>query len=480
MFYKYRNDSQYTELIFTTGKVHLSTANALNDPFECSLQEIGKDWIAEQTKQMKSAGVSGFVMGAHRAIESGAPFFGLSPSETKDLLEKFSKENSLESSYEFFKKTMIKLNGHPPSDCDNFFSNIDQQLNEVGIFSLSTSSLIQLLWAHYTEDHKGICVGFSPTEGGKLNDPEHCLEVSYTDSIPKMAEEGFKSQMSFSMAESGNLYASSYQLSFSDDTLRSAISSKPTCWSYEKEWRYVEPVGGEFSWPGRLCEIVFGLKCPEDRRQYYIELAERNVPNEVFLFEIVVKPGSNEIERIPYKKDKTIPLMPLETEHVDGNGNKVKKLSIEQFSHEIMELIKKGDTDEALYQVNNNLEDSPDAPHLLNLKAMAFGFSGKHEDALSMFQKLDKLFPNNVENLYQQSCALGALNRNDEAIELLRKANELDHSDSSIPFNLGVELIKTGGDISEAKALLNTAKLMGHPRANLVIKEIPKLLADQA
>tara|TARA_R110001583_G_scaffold187468_1_gene348800 strand:- start:313 stop:1716 length:1404 start_codon:yes stop_codon:yes gene_type:complete len=467
-------------MIFTTGKVHLSTANALNDPFECSLQEIGKEWIDEQIIKMKSAGVSGFVMGAHMALENKSPFFGLSSDETKKVLENLSKENGLESSYDFFKKTMIKLNGHPPSDCDSFFSNIDQQLNEVGIFSMSTCSLVQLMWAHYAEDHKGICIGFSPTEGGKLGDSEHCIQVSYSDNIPKMSAEGFKSQMSFSMAESGRMYTSSYQLSFSDDTLRSAISSKPRCWSYEKEWRYVEPISGEFPWPGKLSEIVFGLKCPEERRQYYINLAERNITNEVFLFEVVIKEGSNEIERAPYKKEKTIPLMPIETEHIDKDGNKVKKLSIEQFSYEVIKLIQEGEVDEALYQVNSNLKDSPDAPHLLNLKGMAFGFSGRHEEALSMFQKLDKLFPNNVENLYQQSCALGELNRNAEAIELLRMANDLDHSDSSIPFNLGVELIKTGGDIKEAKLLLNTAKLMGHPKANLVIKEMPSLIANQS
>ncbi|WP_235591489.1 DUF2971 domain-containing protein [Pseudoalteromonas sp. H71] len=459
-------------MIFTTGKVHLSTADALNDPFECSLQEIGKEWIDDKIVEMKSAGVAGFALAAHRAIESKSPFFGLSPNKTKKILEKLSKKKDLDSSYEFYKKTMISINGYPPSNCDNFFSNIDKQLNKVGIFSMSTCSLIQLLWAHYTVDHKGICIGLSATKGSKLDNSEHCLPVSYSDSIPEMSPKGFQSEMAFSIAESGNMFASSYQLSFADDTFRAAISSKPTCWSYEKEWRYIEPIGGEFPWPGRLSEIVFGLKCPEKRRQHYIDLAERNVPNEVLLYEIKVKPGSNEIERVPYKQSKTIPLMPLETEHFNNNGNKVKRLSIEQFSHEVMGLIKKGDIEEALYQLNNNLKDSPDAPHLLNLKGVAFGFSGQHEEALIMFQKLDVLFPNNPENLYQQSCALSALNRNLEAIQLLRRANELEHNDSSIPFNLGLEIIKTGGDIAEAKLFLNTARLMGHPKARQVINEL--------
>lgn len=201
-------------------------------------------------------------------------------------------------------------------------------------------------------------------------------------------------------------------------------------------------------------------------------MAERNVPNEVLLYEIKVKPGSNEIERVPYKQSKTTPLMPLETEHFNKDGNKVTKLSIEQFCHEVIGLIKKEDIEEALYQLNNNLKDFPDAPHLLNLKGMAFGVNGQHEEALTMFQKLDALFPNNPENLYQQSCALSALNRNLEAIQLLRRANELEHNDSSIPFNLGLEIIKTGGDIAEAKLFLNTAKLMGHSKARQIINDL--------
>ncbi len=51
-------------MIFTTGKVHLSVASALNDPFECSLKEIGSEWIKNEVAQMKQAAIAGFVMQA--------------------------------------------------------------------------------------------------------------------------------------------------------------------------------------------------------------------------------------------------------------------------------------------------------------------------------------------------------------------------------------------------------------------------------
>ena len=75
-YYKYRADSEYTEQIFTSGKVYLSTAAGLNDPFECSLQEIGKDWIEEKVKEMQQAGLLGFLLEARKAQNHGTGFWG--------------------------------------------------------------------------------------------------------------------------------------------------------------------------------------------------------------------------------------------------------------------------------------------------------------------------------------------------------------------------------------------------------------------
>lgn len=472
MYYKYRSDSKYTEQIFTTGKVHLSTAQALNDPFECSLQEIGKDWIEKKVLEMKQMAIIGFVMEIQRAIKRKESFFGISSKKLPDLLEDLYKKSGIENVYEYYRNFIEQKNGHPPSNCDAIFSNIDEQLNQVGIFSLSSSCSVQLLWAHYASDHKGICIGFSPEKESKLDDTEHFLKVTYSNEIPKMSENGFNTQMDMSLDKHNKLYTSSYKIAFTDKTFRSAISTKPVCWAYEEEWRYVESRGGEYDWPGKLSEIVFGLKCPQERRDHYIELAEKNIPNEVYLYEMVKQNNSNEVKRVPYLIKKTNPRMPSKNNGLlDHEGNKLMQLSMDQFGYEIMTLINEREFDEALFQVDTNLVDSPDSIYLLNLKGIAQGMKGDHIGALSTFKRINELFPNQPNGLFQESCALIALNRDDEAIKLLRKANELDHNDSSIPFNLGFEIIKNGGDRNEAKHFLNTARLMGHPSASLVLKE---------
>lgn len=473
MYYKYRGNSRYTDMIFSSGKVHLSTASALNDPFECSLQAIGANWIREKTLEMKSASIAGFVHAVHKTIKEKTPFFGANPDDLPHILEILSRKGDTASSYEYYRDVMLRLNGHPPSNPDALFENIDGQLNQVGIFSLSSCFSVQLLWAHYAEDHKGICIGFSPEEGKKLCSQEHFLKVIYSDEIPKMSDEGFNVQMSMRIDETGRPYTSSFKIAFLDKTFQLAIRTKPTCWAYEEEWRYVEPMAGDYEWPGLISEIVFGLKCPQETREHYIDLVTRNVPNEVYLYEMVKQEGGNKVVRLPYKIEKTTPLIsPASRETLDQDGNKIKQLSSERFAHEVMRLLQDNDFEEALHQIDSNLCNSPDSPHLLNLKAMTLGMSGDHESALDVFSRLNNMFPDQPDILYQQSCALSALFRNSEAIELLKRANELDHKDPSIPFNLGVEIIKAGGDIEYAKSVLNTARLMGHTRAALVLRSL--------
>ena len=58
VFYKYRTDSRFSEELITSGNVFLATARQLNDPFECSLQDISKDWRTEQIKVRMEAALA--------------------------------------------------------------------------------------------------------------------------------------------------------------------------------------------------------------------------------------------------------------------------------------------------------------------------------------------------------------------------------------------------------------------------------------
>ena len=279
VLYKYRRDSEYTAKIFITGKVRLSTAAQLNDPFECSLHEIAPDWIAAQVREMKAAQLEGFLV-------------SLPPDE----LSRFRTAPDFDGLYQAYRNFIKQRFGNPPSDPELVFTRLEEQLQEVGIFSLSEVPDNQLMWAHYTEDHKGLCLGFEVVDGSLLANPEHCLRVNYADKIPKMSE-GFLQKITFRLDSRCRLESRS-EIAFSDPAVRAAVSTKPRCWKYEREWRYVEPRAGDYPWPGPLVEIIFGLRCSRERREYYMQLASLFVGNDLRVYEMRKIANSNSLERI--------------------------------------------------------------------------------------------------------------------------------------------------------------------------------------
>ncbi|WP_139218302.1 DUF2971 domain-containing protein [Sunxiuqinia elliptica] len=291
ILYKYREDNENTEKIFTDKKVWLSNALGLNDPFECSIQEIAKDWINNKILESKQGHISGFVHSAQMSINKRSDFYGLTPKQTKEYLKKFLKRDfghQYESSRDFITRKTGRITSNP----NNTYMNFDKQLNEVGIFSLSETSLDQLMWSHYGGNSKGIALGFEVKKGNKLANKDHCLKVNYSDILPKHNPDGFLVQVDF-MATGENIQ----RICFNDPTLQLAIATKPTCWSYEREWRYVEEKSGLYNYPGKLKEIVFGLNCKQDVRQKYLKLISNHLPENIEIYEITNEPNTNQINR---------------------------------------------------------------------------------------------------------------------------------------------------------------------------------------
>jgi tetratricopeptide (TPR) repeat protein len=475
IFYKYRSDSEYTEQIFTSGQVFLSTAEGLNDPFECSLQEIGKEWIEEKVRQMKQAAVAGFLIQAKRSLDSKNNFFGLWGSEIADVLS--TQHKNIDEAYEFYRTFIQDRTGHPPSNCNRLLSGLDAQLNSVGIFSLSKKSDHALMWAHYAGEHTGVCIGFERVPGSRMYDSDHFLQVVYSESLPEMDKDGFQTVLSMSVDEMGRGYTSSLKVASNDKTFQRAITTKPTCWSYEEEWRYIEPYPGLFEWPGTVADLTFGFKCVTERREHYIELAEQHVPNEVRLFEIRKRRGTNSFERVPFGKEFTSP-RPVEC----TNSNELQdteRLSLQEFVGKMERLIRQEKYGDALFNIDENLRQNPDSPVLLHLKGVAHGYANQHDKALECFRALTKVEPESSQGWYQVSCALTELGRHDEAVDALRRAFELNPNDASTALNLGIELLRIQKPTEEALIYLRRAEQLGHRRASQIIDSIAELEQNQ-
>lgn len=291
ILYKYRNNSEYTDKLLIEKKVWLSNAEGLNDPFECTIGEIAHDWIENKIQQLKIAHMSGFIIPAIDSVKRKQLFYDLNHKQTKEFLNRLKKKD-FDAQYKTVRDFIYRKTGKQLSNPDDTFANFDKQLNEVGIFSLSETDDNELLWAHYSDSSKGISLGFEVSQGNKLANEKFCVKVNYSDERPTFTGNELSLEISF-YAVGNNVQ----KIAFTDSTFRKAISTKKTIWSYEKEWRYLEEKSGSYPYPGNLKEIIFGLKCPEEKRKHYFQIIKDHFDTQIDFYEMFIMPNSGKLSK---------------------------------------------------------------------------------------------------------------------------------------------------------------------------------------
>ncbi len=216
---------------------------ALNDPFECRLQ-VDESVIREDLDRTNEE---------IRQFMAIAKPFSPAPNNP-ELLEaqilKYIEEIQLQT-------------------CQDFLAQVNRN---VGILSLSERWESSLMWAHYTQDHEGFCVGFNPDhpffrrDDGKVP----VRRVTYSDIL-------FKANPTKDLDESVAFHKSSD-------------------WKYEREWRLLvytfisaphKVIGPMKGMPINLykvphdsiTELIAGLRSSPELQAKLLSFAkERNIP----------------------------------------------------------------------------------------------------------------------------------------------------------------------------------------------------------
>lgn len=286
ILYKYRTDSENTENILKEKKVWFAKPETLNDPLECSIQEISETLISKYCEEEKLEQLQGFVM-AYIMTPTGRTMWGLSKDNIKKVLDRIGQEKELNDKYRIYADFIKSRTGNYPSDPMAKYLFINDILNMVGIFSMSETCENELMWGHYSDGGKGIAIGFEIEDGKGLTIDSMCLKVKYVDD-PIVLNQRIKPTLVFYLDQ--NQKPVFFQASaFDDPFLRAVMSTKNTIWNYEKEWRYVEQIFGLKNIIAPVKEIVFGPKCPQSVREKYISLVKQYCNNSVLFFEIVIK-----------------------------------------------------------------------------------------------------------------------------------------------------------------------------------------------
>lgn len=295
ILYKYRDDSERTEDIIKNKKIWLSSPLQLNDPLECRIGEIPKDWEENTILELEKGQLMGVVTSLPN-LHLPKTLFSLSERSTKKWLKRFrnlSHDRKIKAM-----RTLYSEHGIELSNPKNIFKDMRRRLSLVGVFSLSETCCNELMWAHYGENHQGIVFGFNTSGDCKLASSRYCLPVNYAKEKP-MFKAGFINEVQIMMPGTG--IPNIQRVSFEDDTFRSTISTKTPAWEYEKEWRYIEENSGLFDFPGTLSQVVFGLRMSQKRKIHFKNLINKQIENEVSFFEIVESGDLSEFKLQKFK-----------------------------------------------------------------------------------------------------------------------------------------------------------------------------------
>ena len=167
-----------------------------------------------------------------------------------------------------------------------------------GIFSLAERANCPLMWSHYGDQHKGVCIGYS-------------IPVRAAGDLHKISYGG--SRLIAASAVAAMLDGDEEARHKLDEAV---LTKKAIDWRYEREWRLIGPRGPHDS-PLEMEEVVFGMRCSHAVKfAIFKALADRSRP--VRFYEIRERHGRFLLGRYAVDVDELSASLPRRTLDVDN------------------------------------------------------------------------------------------------------------------------------------------------------------------
>lgn len=127
--------------------------------------------------------------------------------------------------------------------------------NKIGIYSLSTTNIDELLWAHYANSHKGFCVEYDLDLliDNHVKERKRKFSVVYSSVAPEIK---FNDIINLK----------------NEDLIRKMFGYKSKKWKYEDEYRIVTENFGAYNYDYKAVKsIYFGLRMDEKQKKDIIQ-----------------------------------------------------------------------------------------------------------------------------------------------------------------------------------------------------------------
>ena len=239
--YKYRSFSCCTLDLVVSDNLYFAGAESFNDPLDsrpCLEIDLNEDRLETILRTLVEQRVAAEMRSAATAMKVSGP-------STAAHIERNSRNEAdrVISGIEYqvtnpeyeSGKHRIQLLGH----------RIERELlrrYDKGVVCLAERANCPLMWSHYGNQHRGICIGYS-------------VPVEIVGDIGKVTYGGSRLVQASKVAEM--LTGSDMARSEVDEAV---LLRKAQSWQYEKEWRLFGPRELHDS-PLELEEVVFGIRC---------------------------------------------------------------------------------------------------------------------------------------------------------------------------------------------------------------------------
>ena len=122
-----------------------------------------------------------------------------------------------------------------------------QEIGKKGVLSLATRWNCPLMWSHYADDHRGLCI-------------EYDLKGNEGNVCPDIKPVNYRHPRSIKISDliAWKVNGSSQAEAIVHDTF---FFAKAPQWRYEREWRNINAASGDNGAPFRMSGIYFGLRC---------------------------------------------------------------------------------------------------------------------------------------------------------------------------------------------------------------------------
>lgn len=305
-FYKYRAFSPQSVESLVADEVYFADPSNFNDPLDtkpCVEANIANDKLQEILRKL-------IERREHAALESAAKSIGYRGPNTTTRIESRSKHRAnivLED---------LKYQATDPNrsgtEEENLRWLLTQKIEEEllkryakGIYCLGTRANCPLMWSHYGDQHRGLCIGYTVPDHERAN----IFKVQYGGS--RLVRTSDVAAML-----SGDSIATR-------DVDSAVLLKKAINWNYEREWRLLGERGSQRS-PLELSSVTFGMRCSEAVKHAVVKALEERDRTAKF-FEMREQRGSFLLKRYKINLDELdnhYPVRSLSTlegfEDVDG------------------------------------------------------------------------------------------------------------------------------------------------------------------